>query len=145
LSERKRQLSSQVRVESALLLLHVGDVKKTNFRFEDGIFLGISVMESIHQRWRFSQSAQDSGFGTLQGLGANVNHGPIEHSTVLFRRKRQNLHLRIPADEKTALGRTFVGVVQREYQYVGPGLLNRHGKFVLILDFANNLDVVLVG
>jgi hypothetical protein len=118
---------------------------KNKLRFKDGTLLGISVMESTHQRWRFSQSAQDSGFGTFQGLRANVNNGPIEHSTVLFRRKRQNFHLRIPAYEKTALGSTFVSIAQRQYQYVGAGLLNGHGKFVLIPDFANNLNVALVG
>src|SRR5271157_1351611 len=117
----------------------------TSITYRSIIDLNQLVADRTHQRWMIPQSAQNSRLGTLQRLGANVHYRPIEHAAILFRRKRKDLHMRIPAKQKAALGDVFVGVVERENQDVGLGFLDRACEFALIPDFANHLDIGLVG
>jgi len=101
-------------------------------------------MYRAYQRRPIPQRAQNSGFGTLQRFGANVHDCPIKQAAILFRRERDNLHPRIPAEQKATLGDAFVGVLERENQDVGLGLFDRLRQFALIMYFANHFDIGLV-
>src|ERR1700683_697207 len=97
-----------------------------------------------HSRGKIPQSAQDSSLGTLEWFGANIHGRPIEQPAILFRRKYENLHPRMPAQQKPALCGALVSVVEGEDQDVRPGFLNGVCQLILVLQLANHLDVRLV-
>lgn len=92
-----------------------------------------------------AERAENPLFGSLHAVGMDIERCPVIDAEVSLRRQRENAHLRESLEERLAKKRLLVHVIERGNQDIRMGLLDTGLNLFFVLDFADNLDVRLVG